>query len=123
MQSAKTRPGADSGSDHQLLIAKFKLKRKKVGKTTGLVRYNLNQIPFEYTVEVKSRFKELNLVDRVPEELWTVDRNIVQEAATKTIPKKRKYKKAKWLSKEALQIAEKRRETKLKGDRKSSSLD
>ena len=92
---------------YQLLIAKFKLKLKRVGKTTGLLRYNLNQIPYEYTVEVKNRFKELDLVDKVPEELWIEARNIVQEAATKTIPKKRKCKKAKWLSNEALQIAEK----------------
>ena len=67
IQSAKTRPGADCGSDHRLLLAKFKLKLKKVRKTTGLVRYNLNQIPYKYTVEVKNRFKELDLVDRVPE--------------------------------------------------------
>ena len=107
------------GSDCQLLIAKLKLNLKKVGNTTGLVRYNLNQIPYEYTVEVKNRFKELDLVDRVPEELWMEARNIVQEAATKTIPKKRKCKKAKWLSNEALQIAEKSRETKCKGNRES----
>ena len=103
----KTRPGADCGSDHQLLIAKLKLKLGKVGKTTGLVRYNLNQIPYDYTVQVKNRFKELDLVDRVPEELWMEAWNIVQEAATKAIPKKRKCKKAKWLSSEALQKAEK----------------
>ncbi|XP_078247628.1 uncharacterized protein LOC144588546 [Pogona vitticeps] len=119
IQSAKTRLGANCGSDHQLLIAKLKLKVKKVGKTTGLVRYNLNQIRYEYTVEVKNRFKELNLVDRVPEELWIEARNIVQEEETKTIPKKRKCKKAKWLSNKALQTAEKRRETKCKGDRES----
>ena len=107
MQSAKTKPGAVCGCDHQLLIAKCKLKLKKLGKTTGLVKYNINQIPYEYTVEVKNRFKELDLVDRVPEELWMEARNIVQEAATKTIPKKRKCKKAKWLSNEALQIEEK----------------
>ena len=112
IQSAKTRPGTDCGSDHQLLIAKLNLKLRKVGKNTGLVRYNLNPIPYEYTVAVKNRFKELNLVDRVPEELWMEAYNIVQEAATKTIPKNRKCKKAKWLSNEALQIAEKRRETK-----------
>uniref|UniRef100_A0A670HPY9 Endonuclease/exonuclease/phosphatase domain-containing protein n=1 Tax=Podarcis muralis TaxID=64176 RepID=A0A670HPY9_PODMU len=116
IQSAKTRPGADCGSDHQLLIAKFKLKLKKVGKTTGPVRYNLSQIPYEYTVEVRNRFKDLDLVDRVPEELWMEARNIVQEAATKTIPMKRKCKKAKWLSNEALQIAEERRQAKCKGD-------
>ena len=113
-RNSQQKPGADCGSDHQLLIAKFKLKLKRVGKTTGLVRYNLNQIPYEYTVEVKNRFKELDLVDRVPEELWIEARNIVQEAVTKTIPKKRKCKKAKWLSNEALQITEKRRKTKCK---------
>ena len=85
---SKKRPGADCGSDHQLLIAKLNLKLKKVGKTTGLVRYNLNQILYEYTVEVKNRFKALDLVDRVPEELWIEARNIVQEAATKTIQRK-----------------------------------
>ena len=69
IQTAKTRPGADWGFDHQFLKAKLKLKLKKVRKTTGLVRYNLNQIPYEYTVEVKNRFKELDLVDRVLEEL------------------------------------------------------
>ncbi|XP_078246377.1 uncharacterized protein LOC144588115 [Pogona vitticeps] len=119
IQSAKKRPGAECGSDHQPLIAKFKLRLKRVGKTTGPLRYNLNQIPYEYTVEVKNRFKELDLVDRVPEELWIEARNIVQEAATKTIPKKRKCKKAKWLSNEALEIAERRREAKYKGDRES----
>uniref|UniRef100_A0A670JDU5 Endonuclease/exonuclease/phosphatase domain-containing protein n=1 Tax=Podarcis muralis TaxID=64176 RepID=A0A670JDU5_PODMU len=116
IQSAKTRPGADCGSDHQLLIAKFKLKLKKVGKTTGLVRYNLSQIPYEYTVEVRNRFKDLDLVDRVPEELWMEARNIIQEAATKTIPMKRKCKKAKWLSNEALHIAGERRQAKCEGD-------
>ena len=69
MQLAKTRPGADCGSDHQLLIAKFKLKLKKVGKTTGPFRYDLNQIPYDYTVEVTNSFKGLDLVDRVSEEL------------------------------------------------------
>ena len=70
IQSAKTRPGADCGSDHELLIAKFRLKLKKVGKTTRPFRYNLNQIPYDYTVEVRNRFKGLDLIDRVPEELW-----------------------------------------------------
>ena len=102
--------------------AKFKRKRKKVGKTTRLVRYNVNQIPYEYTVEVKNRFKELDLLDRVPEELWIEACNIVQEAVTKTILKKRKSKKAKWLSNEALQTAEKRRETKCKGDRETYGI-
>ena len=67
----KTRPGADCGSDHQLFIVKFRLKLKKVGKTTRPFRYDLNQIPYDYTVEVKNKFKELDLIDRVPEELWT----------------------------------------------------
>ena len=109
IRSAKTRPGADCGSYHELLIAKFRHKLKKVGKTTRPFRYDLNQIPFDYTVEVTNRFKGLDLVDRVPEELWMEVCNIVQEVVTKTISKKKKCKKAKWLS-EALQIAEKRRE-------------
>ena len=71
MQSAKTRPGANCGSDHELLIAKFRLKLKKVGKTTRPSKYDLNQIPYNYTVEVTNRFKGLDLIDRVPEELWT----------------------------------------------------
>ena len=89
-------PGADCGSDHELLIAKFRLKLKKVRKTTRSFRYDPNQIPYDYTVEVKNRFKGLDLVDRVPEEPWTEVRNIVQEAVTKTIPKKKKCKRAKW---------------------------
>ena len=89
---------------------------KKVGKTTRPFRFDLNQIPYYYTVEVTNRFKGLDLIDRVPEELWTEVRDIVQEAVVKTIPKKKKCKKAKWLSKEALQIAEKRREAKGKGE-------
>ena len=105
--SAKIRPGADCGSDHELLIAKFRLKLKKVGKTTRPFRYDLNQIPSDYTVEVRNRFKGLDLIDRVPEELWTEVCDIVQETVIKTIPKKKKCNKAKWLSEEALQIAEK----------------
>ena len=76
MESAKTRPGAESGSDHELLNAKFRLKLKKVGKTTTPLRYDLNQIPYNYTVEMTNRFKGLNLIDRVPEELWTEVRDI-----------------------------------------------
>ena len=91
----------DCGSDHELLIAKFRLK--KVGETTRPFNYNLNQIPYDYTVEVTNRFKGLDLLDRALEDT-------VQEAVIKTIPKKKKCKKAKWLSEEALQIAEKRRE-------------
>ena len=88
---------------------------KKVGKTTRPFRYDLNQIPYYHTVEVTNRLKELDLIDRVPEELWTEDRNIVQKAEIKNIPKKKKSKKAKWLFEEALQIAVKIREDKSKG--------
>ena len=88
-----------------------------MGKTTRSFRYDLNQIPYDYTVEVTNRFKGLDLIDRVPEELWMEVHDIVQEAVFKTIPKKKQYKKAKWLSEEALQIAEKRRETKGKGEK------
>ena len=116
MQSAKIRPGADCGSDHELLIAKFRLKLKKVGKTTRLFRYDLNQIPFDYAVEVRNRFKGVDLIDRVPDELWTEVHGIVQEAGIKTMPKKKKCKKAKWLSEEALQIVV-RREMKGKGEK------
>ena len=91
--SSKTRLGADCGSDHELLIAKFRLKLKKVGETTIPFRYDLNQTPYSYTVEVTNRFKGLDLIDRVPEELWTEVRDIVQEAGIKTIPKKKKYKR------------------------------
>ena len=90
---------------------------KKVGKTTRPFRYDLNQIPYDYTVEVRNKFKGLDLIDRVPDELWMEVRDIVQEAGIKTIPKEKKYKKAKWLSEEALQIAEKRREAKSKGEK------
>ena len=109
IQSAKTRPEADSGSDHEFIIAKSRLKLKKVGKTTRPFRYDLNQIPYDYTVKVRNRFKGLYLIDRVPEELWMEVHDIVQEAGIKNILKKKKCKKARWLSEEALQIAEKRR--------------
>ena len=92
IQSAKTRLGADCGSDHELLIAKFRFKLKKVGKTTRSFRYDLNQIPYDYTVEVINRSKGLALLDRVPEKLWTEVHDIVQETGTKTIPKKKKCK-------------------------------
>ena len=111
VQSAKARPGADCGSDHEL-IAKFILKLKNVGKTTRPFSYDLNQIPYDYTVEVRNRFKGLDLKDRVPEKLWIEVPNILQEALIKIIPKKKKCKKAKWVSDEALKIAEKRREAK-----------
>ena len=95
---------------------------KKVGKTTRLFRYNLNQITYDYTVEGTNRFKGSDLVDRVPEELWTEIPNIVQEAVIKAIPKKKKCRKAKWLSEEALKIVEKRREEKGKGERKATPI-
>ena len=110
-----TRPGADCGSDHELLIENFKLKLKKVGKTTRPFRYGLNKIPYDYTVEVTNRFKGLDLVDRVPEEIWMEVCNNEQEVVTKTISKKNKCNKTKWLSEEALQIAEERIEAKGKG--------
>ena len=89
-QSANTRPGANCGSDHELLITKFRLKLKKVGKTTRPFRYDLNQIPYDYTVEVRNRFKGLDLKDRVPDELWNEVRDIVQRTGIKTIPMKKK---------------------------------
>ena len=89
-------------------IAKFRIKLKKVGKITRPFRYDLNQIPYDYRVEVTNKFKELDLIDRLPEELWTEVHNIVQEAVIKIIPKKKKSERAKWLSEEALQIAKKR---------------
>ena len=116
VQSIKTRPGADCGSDHELLIAKFRLKLKKVGKTTRPFRYDLNRIPYDYTVEVRNRFKGLDLIDRVPDELWNEVRDIVQETGIKTIPIEKKCRKAKWLYGEALQIVVKRREAKGKGE-------
>ena len=112
---AKTRLGAECGSDHKFLIAKLRQKLKKVGKTTRPFRYDLNQIPYDYTVEERNIFKELDLMDRVPDELWTVVHDIVQETGIKTIPMEKKCKKARWLSGEALQIAVKRREVKSKG--------
>ena len=93
IQLAKTRLGADYDSDHELLIAKFRLKLKKVGKPTRPFRYDLSQISYNYTVEVRNRFKGLDLIDRVPDELWTEVHDIVQETGSKTIPKKNKCKK------------------------------
>ena len=98
IQSSKTRPVADCGSHHELLIAKFRLKLKKEGKTTRPSRYDLYQITNNYTVEVSNRFKELNMIDGMPDELWAEVHDIVQETGSKTIPKKKKYKKAKWCS-------------------------
>ena len=103
-------------------IAKFRLKLKKVGKTIRPFSYDLNQIPYDYTVEERNRFKGLDLIDRVPDELWNEVRDTEQETVIITIPKKEKCKKAKWLSELALQIAVKRRETKAKEKRKDKSM-
>ena len=92
-KSVKTRTKADNDSDYELLIAKFRLKLKKVRKTTRSFRYDLNQIPYDFTVQVRNRFKGLDLIDRVPDELWNEVRDIVQETGIKTIPKKEKCKK------------------------------
>ena len=98
------------------VIAKLRLKLKKVGKTTRPCRYDLNQIPYDYTAEVRNRFKGLGLMDRLPDEPWTEVHDIVQDAVSKITPKKKKSKEAEWLSEEALQIAEKR-EAKGKGEK------
>ena len=98
-------------------MTKFRLKLKKVGKTTRPFRYDLNKIPYYCTVEVRNRFKGLDLTDRVPGELWNEVRDIVQETGIKTIPKEKKWKKAKWVSGEALQIAVKRREATSQGEK------
>ena len=111
---ARIRMGADCGSVHELFIAKFRLNLKKVQKTTRPLWNDPNQMRDNYTVEVTNIFQVIRF-DRVPEELWTKVCDIIQEAMTKTIRKKKKYKKAKWLSAEALQIAVKRREAKGKG--------
>ena len=116
------RLAADCGSNHELLIAKFRLKLKKVGRTTRPFRYDLNQIPYDYTVEVRNRFKGLDLIDRVPDELWNDVCDTVQVIGIKTIPMEKKCKKAKWLSGEALQIAVKRREMKAKEKRKDINI-
>ena len=115
----RTRLGS---SDHELLIAKFGLKLNKVGKTKRPFRYVLNQIAYNYTVEVTNRFKGLDLIDRVPEELWMEVHDIVKEAVIKTIPKKKKYKKAKWLLEEALQKLRKEEKLKAKEKRKYISI-
>ena len=101
MQSAKPRPRADCGSDHELLIAKFRFKLKKVGKTTKPFRYDPNQTPFDYTVKLRNRFKGLDLLERMPDELCMEVHDIEPETVIKTIPKKNKCKKTKWLSEEA----------------------
>ena len=99
----KNKTGADCGSYHEHLITKFRLKLKKVGKTARPFRHDLNQIPYDYTVEVRNRYKGLDLIDRVPEELWMEVPDIVQETGIKTIPMEKKSKKEKWLSGEDLQ--------------------
>ena len=114
LYTAKTRPRAGCGSDHELLIIKFRLKVKKVRKTLRPFKYDLNQIPYDYIVEVRNRFKGLDLIDRVPG--WRL-MTLYTGAGMKTIPKKKKCKKEKWLSEEALQIAVKRREAKGKGEK------
>ena len=114
---SKNKTGADCGSDHEPLVARFRLKLKKVEKTTRPFRYELNQIPYDYTVEVRNRFKELDMIDTVPDELWMEVRDIVQETGNKTISMEKKCKKAKWLSGGALQIAVKRRKVKRKGEK------
>ena len=113
---SKSKTRADCGSDHEFLIAKFRLKLKKIGKTTKPFRHDLNQIHYDYTVEVRDRFKGLDLTDRMPDKLWKEVHDIVQATRIKTIPMEKKCKKANWLSQEALQIAVKRREAKSKGD-------
>ena len=102
LQLANTRLEPDCGSDHELFIAKFRLKLKKIRKSTRPFRYDLKPIPYDYTVEVRNSFKGLDLINRVPDELWMEVHDIVQETGIKTIPKKKKCKKAKWLSEEAL---------------------
>ena len=110
---SKTRLGGDCGSDHEHRIAKFRLTLKKVGKTTSPFRYDLNRIPCDYTVEGTNRFKGLDLIDRLSEELWMEVHDIVQEAVITNIPRKNKCKTAKWFSLKA----EKRREAKGKGEK------
>ena len=112
----KNKTGSGCGSNHELLIAKFRLKLKKVGNTIRPFRYDLNQIHYDYAIEVTNRFKRLDVIDKVPEELRSEVRDIVQKAVIKTIPEKKKCKKTKRFSEEALQIAEKRREMKGKGE-------
>ena len=122
MQPEMEKPGADCGSDHELLIAKCRLKLKKVGKIARPFRYAINQIPYDYTLGVRNRFKGLDLIDTVPDELWNEVHDIVQETGIKTIPMEKKCKKAKWLSEEALQIAVKEEKRKAKEKRKDISI-
>ena len=118
MQLAKTRKWVtDCDAHHELLIAKFRCKLKKVGKTTRPFRYDLKQIPYDYTVEVRNRFKGLDLIDTVPDDLWKEVHDTVQETQIKTIPMEKKSKNAKLLSEEGLQIAVRRREAISKGEK------
>ena len=117
IQSAKTRPGADCGSDHDRLIAKFRLKLKKAGKTTGLFRYDLNQLPSSYTVEVTNQFKGLDLIGKVPEKLWREVQCRCTGDRDQDHPQEKEMQIAKWLSEEALKIAVKGREAKSKGEK------
>ncbi|KFD66335.1 hypothetical protein M514_21622 [Trichuris suis] len=117
IRSAKTRPGADCGSDHEPLIAKFRLKLKTVRKADRPNRYQLDNIPHDYGKEVMNKFQALHLTNRTPEELWRDVRDIVQGTASRLIPPRTKSKKATWLSQEALRVAEDRREAKRKGER------
>ena len=114
---SKTRLGSASSAAHELLIAKFRFKLKKVGKTTRPFRYDINPIPYDYTVEMRNRFKGLHLTDRVPDDLWTEVHDIVQQTVIKTIPMEKKCQKAKGLSGEALQLVVKRREAKSTGEK------
>ena len=119
---SKTRLGADCGSDHELLIAKFRCKLKKVGKTTRIFRYDVNLILYDYTVEVRSRFKGLDWRNTVPDKLWTEVHDIVQETGIKTIPMEKKCQNAKGLSGEALQIVVKKEKQKVHEKRKDISI-
>ena len=112
----KTRLGADCGSDHELLIAKFRLKLKKVGKTTRPFRYDLNQIPYDYAVAVRNRFKGLDLIGCLMNHGWRF-MTLYRRQGSRPSPRKKKCKKGKWLSEEVLQIAVKRREVKSKGEK------
>ncbi|CAF5074997.1 unnamed protein product, partial [Rotaria magnacalcarata] len=121
IQLAKTRPGADCGSDHELLIAKFQIKLKTTSKTARLARYNLSNIPHKYAVKVKNRFDGLDLIDREPEELWSEVRDIIKDEANKNIPNNKTPKKAKWLTADTLKIAEERRNAKGSEDKERFS--
>ena len=115
-------PNRGNNNNPYLAQAKFRLKLKKLEKTTRPFRYDLNQIPYDYTVEVRNRFKGLDLIDRVPDELWNEVCDIVQETGIKIIPMEKKGKKATWLSGEALQIAVKRRGVKSKGGKERYNI-